>query len=138
MFSALFHLLYTYDAIRSRSTIQVVLSCFLNTMLLLFTVMQHLQVKNAASGLAASYDYFKMPIVHQETDFWSPTGRLFLSMSCIVAFCSVFLILTVGRVRTFFSWQSLHNAGADAQMRRTRLAYQIGLIQGSPIFSINR
>ncbi|KAH6988852.1 hypothetical protein BKA56DRAFT_448431, partial [Ilyonectria sp. MPI-CAGE-AT-0026] len=127
-FSAIFHLFYAYDAIQSKNTIQVGFSCIFSIMLLFFTILQYLQVKNAAFSLAASFDVHGSPLVHEDMDFWPLTGRLLLSMSGIVALCSALLMIIAWRVRAHFSWQALHNVGADAQMRRKRLMYQVYLM----------
>ncbi|KAH7024891.1 uncharacterized protein B0I36DRAFT_164840 [Microdochium trichocladiopsis] len=119
-----FELLYVYDAILSRSTVQVVLSCLLNAGLTILAVIQIPQVGDAVVSLKSSYDINADPVVNHDFEFWTVSSGLLIAIVAVLALFSLVLPVAAWYLRVYFSWQSYRNVNPDARLRRSRLVHQ--------------
>lgn len=125
IFASIFEVAYIYDALRSKSTVQIGLACFFNLGLLPFAIFQYSQIKKAADRLSVAYEAGRVPLVNTDMEFWGVSGPMLLTMPYIIGVCSLLLMASGWYVKIFFSWRSYRHVNADLQMRRRRLTYQV-------------
>jgi hypothetical protein len=125
IFGFVFQLLFMYDAIRLRSTAQVSLACVLNAGFLPFAIFQRKQMRKSIDSLRGSTDSNGEPLVNLDINIWPVVGKLQVAIPFIVGVCTLLLVINAWYLKQYFSWQSYRNVGADAKLRKMRIAHQV-------------
>ncbi|KAK9474582.1 uncharacterized protein V1510DRAFT_360802 [Dipodascopsis tothii] len=125
-FAAVYQLVMTWDSLRLKNTIQTIGLCMFNFALMVYAGIQYEQVKAAVERLASqSYQSgdSESPIMNLST--WSKLQPFLIATIVIIGVVSFVLSYICYKLFFEFGWSIYKHIGADLQMKRRYLTFQI-------------
>ncbi|KAL8387851.1 hypothetical protein RB595_009628 [Gaeumannomyces hyphopodioides] len=121
IFGFLFQVVLVWDALRMKNTIQVIGICVSNLAMMLYTVIQIDQIKQAIDILSNNSRLKNMT----PGELWSDCQPLLIAIPIIVALCTLGMGFVAWKLYQEFAWDILKHIGADYRMKRRFLHYQV-------------
>ncbi|KAK9454780.1 hypothetical protein V1511DRAFT_511432 [Dipodascopsis uninucleata] len=127
IFAELYQLLLTWDAVRMRNTIQAIGLCMFNTAMLIYAAIQYEQIEAAVRALSNwlidnSNDSYVL-----DASAWGDIKPFLIAVPAVIGcfgFIEGFVFI---HLYYEFGWTIYKQIGADLQMRKRYLTYQIFL-----------
>ncbi|KLU84033.1 hypothetical protein MAPG_03080 [Magnaporthiopsis poae ATCC 64411] len=121
IFGFLFQVVLVWDALRMKNTIQVIGICVSNLAMMLYTVIQIDQIRQAIDTLALHNRLENTT----SSELWGDCQPLLIAIPIIVALCTLGMGFVAWKLYQEFAWDILKQIGADYRMKRRFLHYQV-------------
>merc|ERR1711964_846487 len=118
VFASLYSLIFIYDGLRRRSSIQISISCILNIGLIVYTAIQPSKIHTSIRSMEGSRDALNQPLVDLGMDMWGDVKIVLIVLPVVVG------VLT-WKIHGEFEWEVYRAIAGDSGMKRRFLAYQV-------------
>ncbi|KAF2155264.1 hypothetical protein K461DRAFT_292137 [Myriangium duriaei CBS 260.36] len=117
IFGFLYQIALTWDALRLKNTIQVIGLCLYNVGLMIYAIVQTIQIQDAVDVL----------VEQQSINFslWNALKPYMITVPCIIALATVLMSIVAWKLYDEFSWSIYKHISADLSLKRRYLVYQI-------------
>merc|ERR1711939_1283651 len=128
VFASLYSLIFIYDGLRRRSSIQISISCILNIGLIVYTAIQPSKIHTSIRSMEGSRDALNQPLVDLGMDMWGDVKIVLIVLPVVVGVLTAVMGALVWKIHGEFEWEVYRAIAGDSGMKRRFLAYQIYIL----------
>lgn len=133
-FGTLYQVILTLDAYRIKNNIQLLMQCICNMILMVATVLQYRQIKNARDRIIVGFNMHYIPFAKNDWKFWEHVHPGLITCMVVSCVCTVSMCILAFALHKEFVWAIYKQVSPDIKMRKRYTCYQVGL---PPPFPIN-
>ncbi|KAH6707501.1 hypothetical protein BKA61DRAFT_738847, partial [Leptodontidium sp. MPI-SDFR-AT-0119] len=128
VFASLYSLVFIYDGLRRRSSIQIIISCILNVGLIVYTAIQPGKIHTSIQSIERSRDVLNQPLVDLSMDMWGDVKAVLVVLPVVVGVLTVLMAGLAWKIHGEFEWEIYRAIAGDSGMKRRFLTYQVYIL----------
>ncbi|KAH7323943.1 hypothetical protein BKA65DRAFT_540523 [Rhexocercosporidium sp. MPI-PUGE-AT-0058] len=128
VFASLYSMIFVYDGLRRRSSIQISISCLLNIGLVVYTAIQPDKIHKSVLSMAEARDALNQPLVDLSMDMWGYVKVVLVVLPVVVGVLTVLMGALAWKIHGEFEWEVYRAIAGDSGMKRRFLTYQVYIL----------
>ena len=132
IFGLVYELFLVWDALRLKNTIQVIGLCIYNLGLMIYAIVQMVQVDEAVKFLQDRQGNNPNESAIDPT-VWPATKPFLIAIPCVIGIGTLFMSAVAWKLYDEFAWTIYKHISADLRMKKRYLTYQVRTNKALPL-----